>query len=296
MWGLGTTSVPGPASAAGARQLVAEADIVLHPGQVALPGVAGPADAPSAVWVYVTPFGSDGPRASWTATDLGIMASSGNLYLSGYPDRAPVRCSEPLSEAHAGPEVVLAALLALPQRPVVVDVSMQETVLAANMGLSDRARTTGEVLGRDGGVGGVGTTPVWACLDGYVVLGLAGGTARQATMTRLFELMAEAGHPCGDLAGEPWTFERWMAFGPDGKAAVSDRIAAFFRGQSAGELQEIALRENLMWAAVHTAGDVLASEQLRARGFFAPMPDAGYPVPGYIAQIREGPARRRSRG
>jgi crotonobetainyl-CoA:carnitine CoA-transferase CaiB-like acyl-CoA transferase len=289
VWGLGTTSVHCAACSDDPRLLVSDADIVLHPGQVALPGVAGPSDAPAAVWVYVTPFGSDGPRASWTATDLGIMASSGNLYLSGYPDRAPVRCSEPLSEAHAGPEVVLAALLALPQRPVVVDVSMQEAVLAANMGLSDRARTTGEVLGRDGGVGGVGTTPVWACLDGYVVLGLAGGTARQATMTRLFELMAAAGHPSDDLASEPWTFERWMALGADGKAAVSDRIAAFFRSQSARELQEIALRENLMWAAVHTARDVLSSEQLRSRRFFARMPSGGFPVPGYIAQVREGP-------
>ena len=292
VWALGTRSVSLPAGSDRVRSLVGAADVVLHPGPVSLPDVAAPSDAPGAVWVYVTPFGLDGPRACWKATDLGIMASSGNVYLSGYPDRAPVRCCEPLSEAHVAPEVVLAALLALGRRPAVVDLSMQEAILVANMGLSDRARTTGQILGRDGGVGGVGTTPVWECREGYVVLGLAGGTARQPTMSRLFQLMEQAGHRSDDLADAPWTFERWMALGAQGQADVSDRIAEFFKGQSASELQEIALRENLMWAAVHTARDVLDSEQLRDRQFFTTMPGTRAPLPAEFARVHEGPDAR----
>ena len=289
VWALGSRFVRLPAGSDRVPSLVGAADVVLHPGPVALPDVAAPSDAPGAVWVYVTPFGMDGPHACWNATDLGVMASSGNLYLSGYPDRAPVRCCEPLSEAHVAPEVVLAALLALGRRPAVVDLSMQEAILVANMGLSDRARTTGQILGRDAGVGGVGTTPVWECRDGYVVLGLAGGTARQPTMSRLFQLMEQAGHRSDDLAGAPWTFERWTALGAQGQADVSDRIAEFFKGQSARELQEIALRENLMWAAVHTARDVLDSEQLRDRQFFTTMPGTRAALPAEFARVNEGP-------
>ncbi len=93
-----------------------------------------PPARPNAVWVSITPFGLDGPRASWRASDLGIMAASGNMYATGDPDRAPVRCTEPPAYAHTGGEAAFAALTALwsgtPQR---VDVSMQEVVLVANM-------------------------------------------------------------------------------------------------------------------------------------------------------------------
>ena len=78
------------------------------------PGARGvlavdPGRAPHAVWVSITPFGLTGPRAHWRASDLGVMASSGNMYCTGDPDRAPVRCSEPTAYAHSGPEAAFAA-------------------------------------------------------------------------------------------------------------------------------------------------------------------------------------------
>jgi crotonobetainyl-CoA:carnitine CoA-transferase CaiB-like acyl-CoA transferase len=97
--------------------------------------VLDPARAPGAVWVSITPFGRTGPRAEWRAADLGVMASSGNMFCTGDPDRAPVRCTEPTGYAHTGPEAAFAALTALwsgyPHR---VDLSMQEVVIVANMG------------------------------------------------------------------------------------------------------------------------------------------------------------------
>ena len=66
-----------------------------------------------AIWVTVTPFGSTGPRSSWQATDLGVMASSGNLFCTGDPDRAPVRCAGDAAYAHTGSETAFAALTAL---------------------------------------------------------------------------------------------------------------------------------------------------------------------------------------
>src|SRR5438105_10883608 len=39
-----------------------------------------PARAPHAVWVSVSAFGLEGPRSSWRASDLGVMASSGNMF------------------------------------------------------------------------------------------------------------------------------------------------------------------------------------------------------------------------
>ncbi len=114
--------------------LLRGADIVIDtPG---FPGTAvvDPAVSPDAVWVSVTPFGLDGPRAGWRASDLGVMAASGNMYCTGDPDREPVRCTEPSGYAHIGAETAFAALTGLASgRPQRVDVSMQEVVFVANM-------------------------------------------------------------------------------------------------------------------------------------------------------------------
>ena len=98
------------------------------------PGRSTRRSRPDAVWVSVTPFGLTGPRSDWRASDLGVMAASGNMYCTGDPDRAPVRCTEPSGYAHVGAETAFAALTGLASgRPQRVDVSMQEVVLIANM-------------------------------------------------------------------------------------------------------------------------------------------------------------------
>ena len=93
--------------------LLADAHAVLTtPGT---PGVldVDPARAPQADWLRVTPFGLTGPRAAWRASDLGVLASSGNMFSTGNPERAPLRCTEPSGYAHAGGEAAFAVLTAL---------------------------------------------------------------------------------------------------------------------------------------------------------------------------------------
>ena len=95
-WGAGKGSVvvDGPDDPK-LDDVLATADAVVDtpgfPGAFAL----DPARAPRAVWARVTPFGLDGPRSSWRASDLGVMAASGNMYATGDPGRPPVRCTEP---------------------------------------------------------------------------------------------------------------------------------------------------------------------------------------------------------
>lgn len=286
VWGMGTYRldlVPGEPVP---TELLAAADVVLTtPHEDGAPEVRRD-QAPDAVWVSVTPFGLTGPRSTWRAGDLGLMASSGNLYISGYEDRAPVRCSQPLSDGHVGPEVATAVLFALAAGGArEVDLSASESIAMANMGLGDRARTLGRTLTRDGGRGGVGTSQVWRCRDGFVGLGLGGGVARQPTMDRVFELMAEDGIRVDDLAEGPWSSTRWKSMSHEEQDEVTDRFNAFFGGRSAAELQKIAYDERLMMAAVLTGAEVLESEQLASRGFFVPFADTDAPVPGPFAAV-----------
>jgi crotonobetainyl-CoA:carnitine CoA-transferase CaiB-like acyl-CoA transferase len=48
---------------------------------------------PGLIYVSITPFGQDGPKAQWTATDLTLMAAGGLAYLSGDADGPPTRPS-----------------------------------------------------------------------------------------------------------------------------------------------------------------------------------------------------------
>src|SRR5689334_11862801 len=177
--------------------LLARADVVID--TPAEPGAwrVDPSRAPHAVWVSVTPFGLDGPRASWRASDLGVLASTGNMYCTGDPDRAPVRCTEPTAYAHTGGEAAVAAMTALwsgiPQR---VDVSMQEVVLVANMSAVAGSAKTGNRGSRRGASIGR-TREIWPTKDGFVSFGLRGGKARIASL----ELIAKL----ADLPERDWS-------------------------------------------------------------------------------------------
>src|SRR3990172_4668373 len=71
---------------------------------------------PGLVYVSITPFGQDGPKAGYADSDLILWAAGGPLALTGDTDRPPVRVSVPQAYAHAGAEAAVAALIAHYQR------------------------------------------------------------------------------------------------------------------------------------------------------------------------------------
>ena len=238
--------------------------------------------APHAVWVHLSPFGLTGPRAGWRAGDLGILASTGNLYCTGDPDRAPVRCAEPVAFAHAGPEAAFAALTGLvvggPQQ---VDLAIQEVVMVASMGGAgryareqDRGRRRGANIGR--------TREIWPCLDGWVSFGLRGGKAR---IPSLETLSAQVGPP---LAGRDWTTFSPNTSSAEELAEIEETVGGWFATKTMRELYALACETNLMLAPINSPPELLASEQLRARDVFAPL--AGVEAaPQRFVHVHEGP-------
>ena len=212
------------------------------------------------MWVQVTPFGATGPRSHWRASDLGIMAASGNLYCTGDPDRAPVRCAGDAAYAHAAPEIAFAALTALAsgRRPADVDVSMQELVLVANMGAPGRFPRSGH-RGRRLGANIGRTREIWPCADGWVSFGLRGGKARIPSLQTI-----------GRLVGLTRDWSTWDVTTADEAelTAVENAVGAWFKQHTATELYEIACETNLMLAPVNGPRELYASAQLAARAFF----------------------------
>ncbi len=269
VWNTGETAieVDGPDDPR-LGELLARADAVIDtPGW---PGAleVDPARAPGAVWVSVTPFGLDGPRSTWTASDLGVMASTGNMYCTGDPDRPPVRCTEPTAWAHVGPETAMALLTAIASgRPQRVDVSAQEVVMIASMGHPARFPRTGN-RGRRSGANVGNTREIWPCADGYVSFGLRGGRARVANLQTITRLVDEDGLATPALTDRDWTTYDHTKMTPEQLEEISAPIAAYFLRHNMAELYEIACETNLMLAPANSPRELVESKQLAERDFF----------------------------
>ena len=292
-WGAGKASVvvDGPDDPR-LDELLATADAVIE-----TPGFPGafdldPACAPDAVWARVTPFGDTGPHAGWRASDLGVMAASGNMYATGDPDRPPVRCSEPSGYAHVGAETAFAVLTALASAsPHRIDISMQEVVFVANMvGLASFPKTGHRGARRGANIGR--TREIWPCKDGWVSFGLRGGKARVPSLTTLTRLIAEEdGIDAAALTERDWTEFSQNTAPDDELKAIEQPIAEYFARHTMQELYEIACETNLMLAPCNSPREIYASAQLAAREFFGPVGDvARFPRSFVIVSSRDGEA------
>jgi crotonobetainyl-CoA:carnitine CoA-transferase CaiB-like acyl-CoA transferase len=105
-------------------RLVARCDIVLEaepPGHLADRGIDRDrlmAASPALIWVSVSPFGQEGPRAHHPVTDLTLMAGGGPVWNCGYDDHAlpPVRGLGGQAAHVAGVHAAMATLAAVVHR------------------------------------------------------------------------------------------------------------------------------------------------------------------------------------
>lgn len=252
----GKTVVTGPRD-----DLVAAADVVL--------AHAPPAGEPTGAWVVITPWGIDGPRATWRGGDLTCIAASGNLYATGDPDRAPIRCAEPTAYAHVAGEATVAALFALWSGvPQVVDVSIQETMLIASQTAPARWPTEGIRGKRKGAVTGR-TREIWRCADGYVSFGLRGGRARVRNLETISRLALEAGAPGADaMVARDWTAYLHTTATREELAAITETVAAYFEPRTMRELFALAVDTGLMLAPANSPREIHDWAQLQARDVF----------------------------
>ncbi|HEY3978615.1 MAG TPA: CoA transferase, partial [Streptosporangiaceae bacterium] len=147
--------------------LVAGADVIIETERLDPAKVT--ARNPSAVHVTVSPFGLDGPRAQWRATDLISVAAAGLAFVSGDPAGPPVQPGADQAHKLAGLAAAAAAAIALhgrdrtPGRPGVhIDLSAQEVVATTVVQTANPSRWAwqGQVPRRPG------LGQVYQCADG----------------------------------------------------------------------------------------------------------------------------------
>lgn len=239
--------------------------------------------SPRLVVCNLSPFGQNGPYSAYRGSDLTAMALGGNLYPTGNPERAPVRCSLPVSYYHGSLEAAAGITFALWGRELsgtgqFIDVSLQEVMSVPNMTTPMQMPFTGFKGGRVGG-GFRGNKAffheLWACKDGYVSFALRGGPARIPGIVALVQYMDENGMAPAAIKERDWKSYNHNTISQEEVDVIEAALAAFFLSKTMDELFATACDRNLMLAPGNTAKQIHGSRQLAAREFFIDLDDQG---------------------
>jgi crotonobetainyl-CoA:carnitine CoA-transferase CaiB-like acyl-CoA transferase len=264
---------------------------------------------PALVYVSITPFGPDGPKAHWAATDLVVQASAGAMILSGHPDRAPLRTGGVSAFTHAGAEAAGAALIAHHERvrsgrgqhvqvsaQIAANLAAGFTWIASQIGHPAQKRSGGGVA-----LGSVRLPWIWRVADGEVSLTLGFDGPSAGFFERFLDWMLEEGALDRESRSRKWADDvRAVVAGTtpaNDLVSLFDRIAAFLRGRTKAQLLAATLQRSLLMVPVATTPDVLASAQFEARGFWVEhdRPDAAdvtLRYPGAFARFSGTPMPR----
>ena len=249
--------------------LVEHADVLLEsfsPGHLSELGLGADvlrARNPALVVSSITPFGQDGPRASYLATDIVGVAMGGLMYISGDPSLAPVKPPETQAFYYGSVFAAYGVLLALYQRGADgpgqhIDVSMQESI-ATQEHMIREAAFDGVEITRNGSQH-KHTTPanIFACQDGHVYLFIL--SARD--WDRLLDLWVD--HPAELDAAELKPPARRR----EHVALINPLVEEFTRRYKKSELTTLLQTHGIPCLPVNSPSDFLAEEQVRARDFF----------------------------
>ncbi len=295
--------------------LAAGADVLIECGAVPVDLDACRAANPTLLTVSLSPFGADGPKAAWHATDLTLDAASGQLALTGDTDRPPVRITAPQVWANAAAEAACGVVCALFERARSglgqhLDVSAQEAMMLTAQSWTAPALVGAPSVQRVAGGAlllGARFRFVYAAADGHVIVGMLPGVMTGPFQNRLMAIMAETGEISPDLAAEDWV-DLVSRHPVEAMSALVDRtvaaVEAFIAKRTKADLFALSLERNLLMMPAHTPADVLASPQLVARAFWDTvdaaelgLEDRAAPVrfPGPFAQCPDEPLRRLGR-
>ena len=238
---------------------------------------------PGLVHASITPFGEQGPKSGWAATDLTVTAASNAMWLTGDADRPPLTCSVPQAFLHAGAETAAMVMVALAERcrsglGQHIDVSAQTAMMAscqANVlayGWNDLplARSAGGVA-----VGPFRLRFIYECLDGYVNLTFLFGEPLGRATQRFFKWMDDQGFSNDTLRAENWVKYGAKILGGGSTVekheAVMEAIERFTRTKTKGELFAAAFEHQLLIVPLSDCSDLLHSKQLAEREFWTPI-------------------------
>jgi len=250
---------------------------------------------PGLVTASITPFGLDGPKADWLATDLTVFAAAGAASITGDRDRAPIRIGYPQSWHIAALDAAQGILIALRERARSglgqhVDASAQQALLSISqfcmmntlVGSPEAQRIAGGLE-----LGPFKLRFVFPCADGHVNVTHLFGPVIGPYTNRLFAWMAAEGECPPEIAQRDWIpFAMEVIEGkasPDllqGNAAAIER---FVSTRTKAELLAGAIDNAALIAPISTTHDLVNLPHLAERNYWESIELAGRDDPVKIA-------------
>jgi crotonobetainyl-CoA:carnitine CoA-transferase CaiB-like acyl-CoA transferase len=218
---------------------------------------------PRLVIARISWFGSSGPYANVRASELTCAASSGYMFMNGYPDREPLKLYGVQGQRHAGLQASIGILAALRVRDrtgqgTTIDISVQESLVYLTAGAPLDYFHTGSVRRRSGNSQAASTrgqtyTSILPCVDGFILLGVVG--ARD--FARLEQLMNRS------LASST---DHMREFPGAHEVELNKICGEWLSTRRRVDVLDRAVACGLHWALVNDMSDVAASDQAQARG------------------------------
>ena len=281
------------------RQLAAGADILIEnfrPGALEKWGLGWDRLSqlnPGLVMVRLSGYGQTGPYRSRAGFGAIGEAMGGLRYVTGYPDRAPVRVGISLGDAVASLYGVIGALMALRHREVsggrgqVVDVALYESVFSLMESLLPEYDLTGFVRERSGAsLPGIVPSNTYTTRDGkYVVIGANGDAIFRRMMTAIGR---------EDLGNDPALARN------DGRVARTTEldkvIGAWCTAHDLDHVLKVLAAAQVPSGKIYDIADIVKDLHYQARGMIeeSRLPDgAPMKVPGVVPKMAQTPGGTR---
>ncbi len=252
------------------RELAQTAEIVIEsfsPGYLAERGLGYDAlsrDRAALVMISITPFGQTGPNADLPATELTLYAASGQLWLTGHPDRPPLKNGGSQPSYQAGLNAFAAISGAyygalMHEQGSYIDLSVQESYA----GMAEASHTRAAQLGVESLRSGNNLNALWG------VYKLADGYGGVCALPRNYPAFARA-VGLDELQDERFADPPQRLLNNDELMAI---MYGWFAGQTRQGLFELGVEHRVPFGYVATFEDLTGSEHLRGREFFARVDD-----------------------
>lgn len=277
-----------PAGQALLKRLVALADVVVEnfqPGTLEGWGLGYDVLAavnPGIILTRVSVYGQDGPYRNRPGLDRNGIAMGGLMYVTGYPDRPPVRPGLIVSDYLTGVFNAFSVVSALyerdrrahetgaPPRGQWVDLSLYESILRIMEHTLATYDRLGVVREREGNrLRNSAPLDNWETSDGKYLCIVAAG---DGLFPRLARAMGR-----DDLLAEP-RFQT-MALRAEHGDEINAIVAEWVKRHTARELQDVLERHEVPFGVAYSAADIFADPHVAARGNLEPVED---PVIGTV--------------
>lgn len=256
----------------------------------------------------ITPFGQKGPYSHYKASDLTIMGMSGELFMTGEPDRPPVNISLPQACLHAGSDAAVGSMIAHHHRRHTgegqhVDISMQQSAAWFLAQTIPHWEIDRMILGRVGtfrtSSRGTLQRQVWPCKDGFIFFFMIGGQQGAKTGYQLVKWMQDEGMADDFLQAYKWEEFDMATATQELIDKISKPIAEFFLTRTKKEALDAAMTRNISICPLMDNRDLLQDPNLAARNFWMPIEhpelQATIPYPKQFVRSSENETETRSR-